>query len=120
VAERRLLQEFKGIGETGAAIFCREVQSAWPELYPFADAKALDAAKKLGLGDDAKALARLVDKRDFPRLVAALIRTSLAKDYDAIIEQGCGRKRRRRGEADSAAVLAAGDEAAQEVNGGKH
>jgi hypothetical protein len=58
VAERRLLQEFKGIGAMGAAIFCREAQSAWPELYPFADAKALDAAKKLGLGDDAQALAR--------------------------------------------------------------
>ncbi len=86
-AERKLLQEFKGLGGIGAAIFCREAQSAWPELYPFADAKALDAAKKLGLGNDAQALARLVDKRDFPRLVAALIRTSLAKDYDAIIEQ---------------------------------
>jgi endonuclease III len=91
-AERKLLQEFKGIGETGAAIFCREAQSAWPELYPFADAKALDAAKKLGLGEDAKALARLVDKSDFPRLVAALIRTSLAKDYDAIIGQGAAAK----------------------------
>jgi hypothetical protein len=86
-AEHKLLQEFKGIGETGAAIFCREAQSAWPELYPFADAKALDAAKKLGLGDDAQALAGLVDQRDFPRLVAALIRTSLAKDYDEIAGQ---------------------------------
>jgi hypothetical protein len=87
VCSVELLQEFKGIGETGAAIFCREAQSAWPELYPFADAKALDAAKKLGLGDDAQALAGLVDQRDFPRLVAALIRTSLAKDYDEIAGQ---------------------------------
>jgi endonuclease III len=86
-AERRLLQEFKGIGETGAAIFCREAQSAWPELYPFADKKALGAAQKLGLGEDAKALTRLVDRRDFPRLIAALIRTSLAKDYDSVVEQ---------------------------------
>ena len=86
-AERRLLQEFKGIGETGADIFCREAQVAWPELYPFADSRALGAARKLGLGDDAKALAKLVEQRDFPRLVAALIRTSLAKDHDGIIEQ---------------------------------
>jgi endonuclease III len=89
MAERRLLQEFKGIGETGADIFCREVQGVWPELYPFADRKALAAAQKLGLGDDAGDLARLVDQRDFPRLVAALIRTSLAVDYDSIIEQAC-------------------------------
>ncbi|MFW6077314.1 MAG: hypothetical protein ACOC71_06160 [Hyphomicrobiales bacterium] len=89
-AERRLLQEFKGIGETGAAIFCREAQGAWPELYPFADKKALDAAQKLDLATDAKALARLVPQREFPRLVAALIRTSLAKDYDSILEQAAG------------------------------
>jgi endonuclease III len=48
-AERRRLQAFKGIGEIGAAIFCREAQAPWPELYPFADKKALDGAAKLGL-----------------------------------------------------------------------
>jgi endonuclease III len=90
-AEWRLLQEFKGIGPTGADIFCREAQTAWPELYPFADKKALGAAQQLGLGKDAKALANVVEQRDFPRLVAALIRTSLAKDTDAIVEQASAR-----------------------------
>jgi hypothetical protein len=83
-AERRLLKEFKGIGEVGADIFCREVQSAWSELFPFADARALAAAARLGLPTDAGELAKLIDRRDFPRLVAALIRTSLARDYDEI------------------------------------
>jgi hypothetical protein len=86
-AVRQLLQEFKGIGETGADIFCREAQVAWHELYPFADKKALAAAQKLGLGNDARSLANVVEQQDFPRLVAALIRTSLAKDFEDIIER---------------------------------
>jgi hypothetical protein len=32
-------------------------------------------------------LARLTGRQDFPRLVAALIRTSLAKDFDSVVEQ---------------------------------
>jgi hypothetical protein len=47
--ERKLLMECKGIGEVGADIFLREVQTAWPELQPFADAAALNSAGKLGL-----------------------------------------------------------------------
>lgn len=86
-AERSLLKEFKGLGDVGVDIFFRETQSAWSELYPFADKKALAAAQHLGLGKDARALARLVDRSDFPRLVAALVRTNLAKDYDEVIAQ---------------------------------
>ncbi len=41
LAERRLLQQFKGIGEVGADIFCREAQTIWEELRPFADRRAL-------------------------------------------------------------------------------
>jgi hypothetical protein len=93
--ERQLLKEFKGIGDVGADIFCREVQAAWPELYPFADKKALAAATRLSLGNDARALARLVDRSDFPRLVAALIRTSLSKDFDGVIEAASARPRAR-------------------------
>ncbi len=33
----RALKRFKGIGDTGAAIFLREVQAGWDEFYPFAD-----------------------------------------------------------------------------------
>jgi hypothetical protein len=89
-AERRLLKQFKGIGNVGADIFCRETQTVWGELYPFADKKALAAAAELGLGRDPAALAKLVSRPDFPRLVAALIRTSLAKDYDAVLERRSG------------------------------
>jgi len=80
--ERRLLKDFKGIGDVGVNIFFREAQLAWPELYPFADKAALTAAKHIGLGNSAEALAALVDRDAFPRLVAALVRLHLAKAYD--------------------------------------
>jgi endonuclease III len=82
--ERKRLKAFKGLGDVGVDIFFREVQTAWPELYPFADAKALRAAEMLGLPKTAKGLAGRVSEGEFPRLVAALVRTDLAKDYAAI------------------------------------
>jgi len=78
--ERKLLMECKGIGGVGADIFLREVQTAWTELQPFADAAALRSAGKLDLPTKAEELAKLVPKKDFPRLVAALVRCQLAKD----------------------------------------
>lgn len=88
--ERHLLKQFKGLGDVGVNIFFREVQVAWDELYPFADAKAIMAARRLGLGADAEELARLVDREDFARLVAALVRVALAKAFDEF-DSGDGR-----------------------------
>lgn len=85
--EHRLIQEFKGIGPVGADIFCREMQAAWHELYPFAGAIELDTARQLKLGDTAGDLSRLVGRDAFPRLVAALVRTHLAGDYDEVKRQ---------------------------------
>lgn len=82
----RALKQFKGIGEVGANIFLREAQAPWPEFYPFADKAALKAADKLDLPDSPDALAKLVDPDEFPRLVAALVRTQLAKDFDRVRE----------------------------------
>lgn len=83
-AERKLLKAFKGIGDVGAAIFCREAQTAWGELYPFADRKALSSAKKLGLPDDTDSLSKLVSAAEFPRLAAALVRCDLARDHESV------------------------------------
>jgi len=83
--ERELLKQFKGIGEIGADIFFREVQIAWDELYPFADRKALDAARKLGLGSEAAALARLSQRQTLPRLLTGLVRVELADEADAVL-----------------------------------
>ncbi|MCQ0988333.1 hypothetical protein [Jiella marina] len=83
-AERRLLKEFKGIGETGVDIFFREVQIAWDELYPFADKRALQAGAELGLGETAEELARHVERPDFPRLLTALLRADLDGALDEL------------------------------------
>jgi len=86
VKERRLLKAFKGVGDVGVNIFFREAQIAWPELYPFADEAAVNAAKRLGLAETTAKLAGMVDRKDFPRLVAALVRMRLADSYDNIAQ----------------------------------
>jgi hypothetical protein len=78
---RELLKDFKGMGDTGVDIFFRETQAVWKELYPFADKKALQAAGKMDLPKDTDQLAKLVSRNDFPRLIAALIRTDLENNY---------------------------------------
>lgn len=83
--ERTLLKEFKGIGEVGVNIFFREVQLAWPELYPFADSRILETAKELRLPADARKLAGLVRRRrDFVRLVSALMQVRLSRKQEQI------------------------------------
>lgn len=78
---RELLKEVKGMGDVGVDIFFREVQTVWTELYPFADKKALQAAQKTGLPKEPGKLAELVSRKDFPKLLAALIRVDLESDY---------------------------------------
>lgn len=83
------LKEVKGIGDTGAGIFCREAQIAWPELYPHADRICLDEAKELGLPDDPQALADLAGSRErFVRLVSALTRAALDGPAEAVEQAG--------------------------------
>ena len=88
---RVLLKQFKGIGDVGVDIFFREVQVAWEELVPFADRRALKSAERLGLPADTKGLAKLVDRHDFARLIAALVRTELAGDHDAVRRLAAGK-----------------------------
>lgn len=85
--ERELLMGFKGIGEVGADIFCREAQLAWEELYPFADRKALETAGRLGLGAETGRLAELVGRRDLPRLLAGLVRVGLQHEEDEVLRR---------------------------------
>jgi hypothetical protein len=74
----RLLKQFKGIGDTGADIFLREVQDVWPWLRPYFDDRAIAAAKDLGLPADADKLSALAPRSN-SRLAAALVRVSLDK-----------------------------------------
>ena len=70
------LQQFKGIGPAGAAIFCREVQGVWTDLAPYVDRLAADGAERLGLPRSPDELAALVPATDLPRLVAGCVRAA--------------------------------------------
>lgn len=75
-AAKKLLMEFKGIGDTGADIFLREVQDTWTWVRPHFDDRARRAAKELGLPTDAGRLGELAPGRN-AALAAALVRVSL-------------------------------------------
>ncbi|MBZ6104231.1 endonuclease [Streptomyces olivaceus] len=76
---RRLLQEFNGVGPTGADIFLREAQLVWPEAAPFVDRKALQGAERLGLPKDPARLLGLAGKTEPAVLAAALVRAAVDK-----------------------------------------
>lgn len=82
IAQR--LQEFPGIGPTGAAIFLREVQGCWPGVAPFFDDKAVAGAGRIGLPRAPNDLAGLVPALDLPRLAAALVRVALDGSDDPL------------------------------------
>jgi hypothetical protein len=83
-AAARLIQEVKGIGPTGAAVFLREVQAVWPWVRPYLDDRARTGATRIGLPDDGR-LAELVGADDLARFAAALVRISrLPADEDPV------------------------------------
>lgn len=82
-AERALLKRARGLGDVGVDIFFREAQVVWEELRPFADRRALRAAKSRQLGSTPQELRELVGDRSLPRLVAALVRAGPAKSEAA-------------------------------------
>ncbi|MFF7553126.1 endonuclease [Streptomyces olivaceus] len=77
---RRLLQEFNGVGPTGADIFLREAQLVWPEAAPYVDRKALQGAERLGLPKDPDRLLGLAGKTEPAVLAAALVRAAVDKE----------------------------------------
>jgi endonuclease III len=78
-AAKRMLKKFKGIGDTGADIYLREVQDVWAWVRPYFDKRAAQAAKALGLPSDPKKLGALAPRAN-ARLAAALVRASLDDD----------------------------------------
>lgn len=77
-----LLQEFTGVGPTGANIFLREVQQVWPTVRPAFDPLVRKGAQTAGLPEGDEELADLVAGEDLARLAAALVR--LARDPDLL------------------------------------
>ncbi|MEV5935959.1 endonuclease [Streptomyces sp. NPDC052079] len=89
---RRLLQEFPGVGPTGADIFLREVQRVWPEAAPYLDDKALRGARRLELPRDPERLLELAEGSEPAVLAAALVRAAIDKDVaeDTLSHAGAG------------------------------
>jgi hypothetical protein len=75
-ATARLLKQFKGIGDTGAGIFLREVQDVWTWVRPHFDKRAVAAARQLDLPTDPDKLGALAPRNN-AKLAAALVRVSL-------------------------------------------
>ena len=75
-----LLTEFPGMGPTGASIFLREVQDAWPAVAPYVDGRVTSGAGRVGLPVSAAELARIVSSGGQPaRVAAALVRVSMSQ-----------------------------------------
>jgi endonuclease III len=72
----RMLKQFKGIGDTGADIYLREVQDVWTWARPYFDERATAAASALGLPTDPEKLGALAPRAN-ARLAAALVRSAL-------------------------------------------
>jgi endonuclease III len=72
----RMLKQFKGIGDTGADIYLREVQDVWTWARPYFDERATAAARALGLPTAPEKLGALAPRAN-ARLAAALVRSAL-------------------------------------------
>ena len=49
---RRLIKEFRGIGDLGVDLFFDSVQYVWPCIAPFIDRRSLRTAEEVGIGTD--------------------------------------------------------------------
>lgn len=87
--ERALLKQLPGVDDEVVDLFFRDVQTVWPEAAPFADRRALAAARRMGLGRSAVDLASLAGSGESERLawlVGALARVDLEDRYDEFRE----------------------------------
>lgn len=53
---RGLIKEVKGLGELAADLFFNSVQSVWPSMAPFIDARSAQTADEIGIGTDLDAI----------------------------------------------------------------
>ncbi|WP_203923908.1 hypothetical protein [Rugosimonospora africana] len=83
--ERQLLRALPGVSDAAVDLFFREVQAGWREIAPFADRRALAAARKLGLGQTTADLYEVAgggESEKLAWLVGALVRVDLDGSYD--------------------------------------
>lgn len=78
----RALQQFDGVGPTGADIYLREVQGVWLWVQPYFDERAVAGARQLGLPTESARLLEL-SEGDPAQLAAALVRVALDDELRA-------------------------------------
>lgn len=89
--ERALLTDLPGVDDAVADVFFREVQPLWDEVSPFADARALRAAKTLGLGETSNDLGRYAsDAEKVGRLAGALARIEVEGSHEEVRRTASG------------------------------
>ncbi len=84
---RGLLSDLPGMGDAGTEVFLRDVQAIWQEIAPFADPRALAAAKRLDLASSAEELLELVRAGGAEKLawlVGSLALVDLEQEYDEV------------------------------------
>ncbi|MDP8931868.1 MAG: hypothetical protein M3O70_25680 [Actinomycetota bacterium] len=84
---RELLSQMPGMSSAALDVFLRDVQAIWQEIAPFADPRALAAAKNLELADSADELLELVRAGGAEKLawlVGALVLVDLEQEYDEV------------------------------------
>jgi len=75
----RLIVQLKGIADTGADIFLREMQDVWMWARPYFDKRAVTAVRQLGLPTDPDEQGALAP-RNKATLSTALVRVSLGDE----------------------------------------
>lgn len=77
---RKEVKGIKGVGETGADIFIRRVQSCsgWDGIFPFIDGKTKKALREVGFSNSAEELKELTgSKGDFVVVLERVLDVSL-------------------------------------------
>lgn len=84
---RDRLSQLPGMTDTGIDVFLRDAQAIWQDIAPFADPRALAAAKQLELASSADELLELVRAGGAEKLawlVGALVLVDLEQEYDEV------------------------------------
>ncbi len=84
---RHLLSQLPAVTDAGVDVFLRDVQAIWQEFAPFADPRALAAAKRLELASSAEELLDLVRAGGAEKLAwlaGSLVLVDLGQEYDEV------------------------------------
>lgn len=56
------MKQIKGLGDVGIDIFLNNVKSVWPSMAPWLDARSLQAAGEIGIGEELDSMYAQLDR----------------------------------------------------------